>query len=340
MSSIKIHTVVSLLLAVIFAPGYSPGATEALAANIRVEDHNTIVDQAGRILTADRPYERIISLYGAHTENLFKLGLDNEIIGVSRHETYPLQALNKPVFSYREDPEKILAVRPDLVIIRPMIDRGYPQFISILEKNGITVISLQPANVEDMYTYWKILGLLSGKQQQAMEMISQFKAAVSGFKALTGAKTTRKKGYFEAIHSKMKTFTPDSMAVFALETAGGVNIAGDAKPVRNTNIAYYGKERLLSHGREIDVYLAQYGAMNKPTLKLIMNEPGFKTIKAVARGEIYFIDEQIVSRPTMRLLEGILKIGKILYPVDFSEKSLEIVYDQNTKARKHEKVTR
>jgi iron complex transport system substrate-binding protein len=172
------------------------------------------------------------------------------------------------------------------------------------------------------------LGLLSGKQQQAMKMVSQFETAVSDFKILTNGKTTRKRVYFEAIHSKMKTFSPDSMAVFALETAGGINVASDAKAVRHTNIAYYGKERILSHGREIDVYLAQSGAMNKPTVKLIMNEPGFKTIKAVAEGEIYLIDEQIVSRPTMRLLDGIYNIGKILYPVDFSNKNLTRIYHE------------
>ncbi len=316
---------ISITLAVIFTLVYCAAIKETAAAASRVEGYNVIIDQAGRKLTVYKPFERIISLYGAHTENLFNLGLDSEIIGVSRHETYPPSALKKPVFSYRDDPEKFLAVRPDLVIIRPMIDRGYPQFVSMLEKNGIMIISLQPGNVEDMYIYWQILGLLSGKQQRAMEMISQFKTAVSDFKFLTDAKTTKKRVYFEAIHSKMKTFTPDSMAVFALETAGGINIATDAKPVRNTNIAYYGKERILSHGREIDVYLAQSGAMNKPTMKLIMNEPGFKTIKAVAEGEIYFIDEHIVSRPTMRLLDGIYNIGKILYPDDFDEKSLEIL---------------
>jgi len=331
---------INFSLALLFASVYSAGIEKSVAAVIRIENDIKIVDQAGRTLLVEKPFKRIISLYGAHTENLFNLGLDNEIIGVSRHETYPPQALQKPVFSYHEDPEKFLAVRPDLVIIRPMIDRGYPQFVSMLEKNGITIISLQPGNVEDMYLYWQILGLLSGKQQEALKMVSQFKAAVSDFKLLTGAKTTRQRVYFEAIHSKMKTFTPDSMAVFALEAAGGINIARDAKPVRNTNIAYYGKERILSRGREIDVYLAQSGAMNKPTKKLIVNEPGFKTIKAVADGEIYFIDEHIVSRPTMRLLDGIYEIGKILYPEDFSKKNLTKIYHENAKVRKHEKVTK
>jgi iron complex transport system substrate-binding protein len=324
-----IHSFTGLLLAVVVVWVSSAGIKGSCAAAMGIEGHNTVVDQAGRTLVVDRPFGRIISLYGAHTENLFSLGVDREIIGVSRHETYPPRALRKPVFSYREDPEKFLAARPDLVIIRPMIDRGYPQLVSRLEKNGITVLSLQPQNVEAMFTYWKILGLLCGKQQRALKMIAQFETAISEFKTLTDGKTTRKRVYFEAIHSKMKTFSPDSMAIFALETAGGINVAPDAKAVRNTNIAYYGKERILSRGRQIDVYLAQSGAMNKPTVALIMYEPGFKSIKAVIKGEIYLIDEQIVSRPTMRLLDGIYTIGKILYPVDFSEKSLEIL--QNAK---------
>jgi iron complex transport system substrate-binding protein len=112
----------------------------------------------------------------------------------------------------------------------------------------------------------------------------------------------------------MKTFSPDSMAIFALETAGGINVAADAKPVRKTNIAGYGKERILSRAMQIDVFLAQSGAMNRPTVSMIKSEPGFNAIKAVNNSQIFIIDEQIVSRPTLRLLEGIHEIGKILYP--------------------------
>ena len=86
----------------------------------------------------------------------------------------------------------------------------------------------------------------------------------------------------------------------------------------------------MSRGPEIDVYLAQVGAMNRPSMKLITQEPGFKTIKAVAQGEVYFIDEHIVSRPTMRLLNGIYAIGKILYPEEFSSKNL---LPHNTQSR-------
>ena len=292
------------------------------------ESPNAVIDQSGRRIAVDTPYKRIISLYGAHTENLFSLGLDKEIIGVTRHESYPARALAKPVFSYHDDPEKFLAARPDLVLVRPMIDRGYPQFVTRLEKSGIAVVSLQPATVSEMYTYWEILGVLTGRQTQAFDMISHFQIISSNLKAATSSLAVKKRVYFESIHNKMKTFSPDSMAIFALEMAGGINVAGDAKPVRNTNIAGYGKERILSRARQIDVYLAQSGAMNRPTVAMIKSESGFNAIKAVYDDQIFIIDEQIVSRPTLRLLEGIYEIGKILYPDIFYTNRAKLLREQ------------
>lgn len=308
-------------------------ATRAVGAPFRMESDSKIVDQAGRIIKIERPFKRIISLYGAHTENLFQLGLNREIIGVTRHEVYPPHALQKPVFSYHDDPEKFLMARPDLVLVRPMIDRGYPNFVSRLEKSGIVVVSLQPGNVQDMSAYWKILGLLTGKSEQAREMTTAFESAAEAAGALTASLPVKKRVYFEAIHSKMKTFAPGSMAIYALETAGGVNIAADATPHRDTNIANYGKERILSRAKVIDVYLAQSGTMNRPTVDLIKKEPGFSVIAAVKNNEIYIIDEHIVSRPTFRLLNGIFEIGRILYPRIFDEQANAILEKANISIR-------
>ena len=286
----------------------------AVAGDQTGADPTAVTDRAGRRIRVEKPYQRIISLYGAHTENLFSLGLDREIIGVSRHESHPQRALMKPVFSYHDDPEKFLAARPDLVFVRPMIDRGYPQLVKRLEKSGIVVVSLQPATVSEMFAYWKTLGILTGRSIQALEMATYFQNISKKFHSVASAIKVKKKVYFESIHSKMQTFSPDSMAIFVLETAGGINVARDAKPVRNTNIAAYGKERILSRANQIDVFLSQSGAMNKPTVSMIKNEPGFSAIKAVHNNQIFIIDEQIVSRPTLRLLQGIDEIGKILYP--------------------------
>jgi iron complex transport system substrate-binding protein len=306
-----------ILVAAIAAVGAVPRNIEA--APFAIENGRTIRDQAGRRVTARTPFDRIISLYGAHTENLFALGLQEEIIGVTRNEVYPPRALEKPTFSYHNDTEKFLAARPDLVLIRPMIDRGYPQLVKQLEYSGITVVSLQPTTVDELFTYWRALGILTGRTAQAEQMIRDFQTAVAMFESMARGISPKKRVYFEAIHSKMKTFSPDSMAIFALQTAGGINVAADADPVRQTNIAYYGKERILSKADRIDVYLAQYGRMNQPSLEAIRSEPGFDAIEAVRDNRICLIDEMIVSRPTMRLLEGIYAIGRCLYPDVYDE---------------------
>ena len=213
----------------------------------------------------------------------------------------------------------------DLVLIRPMIERGYAPLVAGLEKHGITVVSLQPGTVEEMMAYWRVLGALSGRRLQAERMVAAFQQAVADFRALVAPIRQRKRVYFEAIHDRMKTFTPGSMPIFALETAGGINIAADADQVRKTNIAYYGRERLLSRAAEIDVYLAQHGPMNQATPALIRGEPGFAIIKAIRENQVFIIDEAIVARPTWRLLYGIQAIGTRLYPERFDDNGTRIL---------------
>ncbi len=289
----------------------------AYTGDFAILGDRVIRDQNGREIRVTEPFHRIISLYGAHTENLFSLGLDSEIIGVSRSEVYPPEALTKPVFSYHDDPERFLAARPDLVLIRPMIDRGYFQLVDRLEQSGITVVSLQPSTAGEIFRYWRILGILTGRQAAAEAMIERFSSAVAEIRSVTEPISPKRRVYFEAIGSRMKTFSPDSVAIFALTVAGGINVAGDAEPSRGTNVANYGKERILARADEIDVYLAQHGTMNRPTVESIQTEPGFSIIKAVREGEIRIVDEAVVARPTLRLLEGIWAIGRTLYPDRF-----------------------
>lgn len=283
----------------------------------------TLTDQKGRRIIFEKPFTRIISLYGAHTENLYHLGLEGHMVGVSVNDTFPAQVEKKQKFSYHDDPEKFLAVMPDLVLIRPMIDNGYPNLVSRLEKSGITVVSLQPSGITEIYDYWLTLGRLTGRELQAETMIREFKRKTDHIKALTRGIHVRKKVYFQAIHTRMKTFTQGAMPIFALETAGGINVASDARASRNTNIAVYGKEQILAKASQIDVFLAQKGVMNAVTIEQIKKEPGFGVIKAIKNNQLYLIDENIVSRPVPRLYEGIVSIGRLLYPDIFTQERLK-----------------
>lgn len=308
----------------------APGAEAGMA----LIGKNAVRDCAGRQIRMEKPFSRIISLYGAHTENLFSLGLTAEIIGVGRNPAYPPQARQKPAFSPHDGPEKFLAARPDLVLVRPMIDRGYPDLMARLEAFGIRVVSLQPGSVKEMKTYWQILGRLTGREHAAADMIAKFEKGAARAREFAARVPGKKTVYFEAFHDRFKTFAPGAMPLFALKCAGGKNAARGVQPVRGTNIAAFGKERIMALGPQIDVYLAQKGPMNAVTVRRIASEPGFGVIRAVRNGEIYIVDEQIVSRPTLRLLNGICRIGEILYPEIFTPQAKRTVLQpiENRKA--------
>ena len=272
-----------------------------------------IVDSDGRVVVVEQPFERIISLYAAHTRNLIDMGAGDQIIAVGRSDK---QLPGLPKISFRDDPERLLALKPDLVLIRPMISRAYPQLVQRLEQSGVKVVSLQPATMDELFRYWETLGILSGHGRQARQMIAAFGSGLAEIKLQVDhiPQQDRKTVYFESIHKRMKTFAPGSMAIFVLESAGGINAAADAAQVRKTNIAAYGKERILAKANTIDVFLAQQGRMNPVTVAMIKKEPGFQVIKAVQNNQIFLVDEKLVSRPTLGLLQGITTVFDLLYP--------------------------
>jgi iron complex transport system substrate-binding protein len=253
------------------------------------------------------------------------MGAAGQLIGIDGQSAHLPGAVGKEIFSYHDDPERFLAARPDLVLIRPMIERGYPRLVARLKQSGIQVVSVQPTTVDQLEDYWRLLGKLAGQEAQADRMVRAFQMAIVDFKRLSAQVGERQRVYFEAIHSKMKTFTPQAMAIFALETAGGINVAADAPVRANNNIAVYGKERLLSHAAGIDVFLSQQGPMNQTSVETIMAEPGFGAIKAIKTGQVFRVDEMIVSRPTPGLLKGIHRIGCLLYPEVYCLAGLDIL---------------
>ncbi len=299
----------------------------AQAADFQFNSPSTVIDQAGRRVTVKEPFKRIISLYGAHTENLFALSAGKQVIGVGQNDNFPPRVAKKKKFSYHQGPEVFLAARPDLVLIRPMIDRGYPKLVSRLEDSDITIVSLQPQTIEEMKTYWKILGLLTGHQNKAKDMLEAFRKRLSMFSFLRKKLSDPKHVYFESIHAKMKTFSQQSISMFALRSAGGINIAQDARQVRDTNIAEYGKEKILAKAFQIDAYISQQGPMNQISKADIRKEPGFDMIRAVRNDQIFLVKEEIVSRPTLRLLKGIYTIGNFLYPELFENRVKQAVQD-------------
>ncbi len=255
---------------------------------------------------------RVVSLYAAHAENLAAMGAANLLAGVSE----PLPGVDVPVVGARDGAEAIAALRPDLVLARPMHRVTRPGLLEQLERLGIKVACLQPGSVQELREYWLELGRLAGREADAARMADDFTREMDQLRAQAAAipEERRRRVFFESIHRQMKTVSPGSFAAYVLESAGAVNLAADAEPVGETNIASYGIERVVALGDRMDVYLAQKGPMNPVSVEEIRATPGFSALKAVREGRVRLIDEALVGRPTPRLLEGVRAVSAAVYP--------------------------
>lgn len=276
----------------------------------------TLTDDLGNTIRLTAPAKRIVSLYSAHTENLFALGLAEWVVGVGVNDDFPPEVAQKPRFDYRSDPEKILAAAPDLVIIRPFIARAHPQFVEILQRAGVTVAALYPETFDDFDGYIRTLARLTGVETQAETKLKEFHADISKIQANAEAISPKIRVFFEASQDGYKTVTPNSLPARAVAFAGGINIAQDAAPVKSgSSIAAYGVEKLLQQADTIDAYVVQSGAMNPiNSVDDVAKRPGFQTIKAVREGKIVVISEKQISSPTFRYAQGVKKLQRMLYP--------------------------
>lgn len=276
----------------------------------------SLVDDLGTKIELKEPAKKIISLYSGHTVNLFSLGLNEEIIGVGRAETYPKEVLSKKAYDYKGDPEEIIKEKPDVVIMRTTITKTYPDYVKTLQNAGIQVVSLFPETFQDFDKYIERLGIITGKEKEAKAKLEEFHKELNVLKSNTEKIANKKKVFLEVMGNDLKTAAKDSFAWSALTFAGGFNIAEDAAGDKSSGtIANFGAERLLAKSEEIEVYIAQKGGNNPSvTEEVIKKRPGFSKLKAIEDNKILIVDEKIVSSPTFRFIEGVIEIQKYLYP--------------------------
>ncbi len=279
-------------------------------------DEKTFIDDQGDEFTVQEPYTRIVTLYSAHTENLFELGAGERIIGANSTSIYPPEAAFLPRYDYRQDPEPLIAAEPDLVIIRPFVAKNYPGYIQSLKKAGLTVVSLYPESEAEFGKYIRILAMLTGREETAEVKLSELSSRIEEIEQITGAIKDKQTVFFESTKTNYRTVTPDSMPGMAILRAGGINLAAEVSPMtRGSSIAEYGVEKLMMNAEEIDIYISQRGAMNSGgSMISIPQREGFKAIKAVREGRILELNEKIVSSPTFRYYKGVNEIARMLYP--------------------------
>lgn len=253
------------------------------------------------ICPAESGMLRVISLYPGHSDNISAIG--GNLVALSENDDDDLLP-DLPRISLRSGAERILALRPDIVITRPFAERINPNMYDILRRSGVKVISIDPPKWDDFPEY--LITLAESLNLNPVNGIARLNSLLAEIES-PSAKTHRPRVFLEATSRELHTCAPDSWAAGLIALAGGVNIAGDAVPLRRGSaVAPYGVERVLRNAASLDVYIIQTGAMNPSTAETFRAREWAGALKHVRVCEI---PERYISRPS---LLGLEKGGEIL----------------------------
>ncbi|OUO94449.1 ABC transporter substrate-binding protein [Cloacibacillus sp. An23] len=257
-------------------------------------------------------YERIISLYPGHTDNVAALGAGAKLIGISENDREGILP-GVPRFSMKAGPEALLALRPDLVLTRTLADSQNPELKKVLERAGVRVEVIDPPKWEGFEDYLRKIAELAGTSpDEAVAELAKARAEISD----AAAKMSRGRGplvFVEATARELHTCSPDSWAAHLVALAGGRNAAAEAKPLRaGSSIAPWGLERVLETiNSGLDVYLVQQGPMNATDEASLRSRPWSRALENVKTA---IVPEYLLSRPSLSgLKEGGAMLIKIFY---------------------------
>ncbi len=132
-----------------------------------------LTDQIGNIISLITPACKIVSLVPSQTELLYDLGLDKEVIGLTKFCIHPEHwRKEKKVVGGTKNHhiDKIKALKPDLIIAnkeentKAIIEKLYeicPVYVSDI------------ADLEDSYQMMQDIGLMTDKSTEAEKMVSE-----------------------------------------------------------------------------------------------------------------------------------------------------------------------
>lgn len=270
----------------------------------------TVTDGLGRTVNLPAPAKKIVSLAPSNTEILFALGAGGLLIGRDEFSDFPAEA--KQIASVggsmgKYNLEEIARLQPDLVLAASI---NTSEQIKALENLKLTVYVLaNPADINGIFTNLETIGKLVSKEAEAKALTANLKARVKAVEDAVAKTTTKPKVFYELDGSdsaKPWTAGAGTFIDTLIKMSGGVNAAAAVK-----DYAQFSQEELLIQNPEIILLGdAAYGT----TADQVKTRAGWNAIKAVNEGKIFAFDDNLVSRPGPRLVDGLVEMAKIIHP--------------------------
>lgn len=292
------------------APATEAPATQA-ATEPAVITTLTVTDGLGREVKLNGPAQRIVSLAPSNTEILFAIGAGEQVVGRDEFADYPEEAksIESVGGSFGEyNSEAIVALKPDLVLAAEI---NPPELVKQLEDLGLTVYYLKnPLTLEEMYGNLEIVGQLTG--HDVTTLVDSLKARVAAVDEKISPISSHPTVFYEidaSDASKPYTYGPGTFGDLLITRAGGANLAtlaGITDPYPQVSL----EQIVATNPNLIVLGDSNFGT----TAEAVKARAGWEVLDAVKNDQIFPFDDNLVSRPGPRLVDGLEQLAKLLHP--------------------------
>ncbi len=275
----------------------------------------SITDGLGRLVTLATPAQRVISLAPSNTEILFAIGADAQVVGRDPYSDFPAEAANVTDIgdTFAElNAELIISLAPDLVLAAEITP---PEQVAQLEQLGINVFWLaNPTDLEGLYTNLNIVAQLTGHEQETAVLIDALRARVAAVQTALADVTEVPTVFYEVdgLSDPNAPYTAGTGTFIDLiiTTACGKNAAAALEGYKQLSI----EELLVQNPDFILLGDAAYGA----TPELVAARAGWDQLAAVQKDQVVPFDDNLISRPGPRLIDGLEQLARLLHPEQFN----------------------
>ena len=264
------------------------------------------------VLQAQAP-RRIVSLVPAITEILFAIGAGPQVVAVSNYDVEPPEVRSLPTVGALIDPdtERIIALRPDLVITYGSQADLKAQLTAV----SIPFFDYRHGGLDHIMVTMRELGARTGHVEQAEARARALQAAIDAIKARVAGKPRprtllvfgREPGSLRNIYASAgRGFLHDMLVA-----AGGDDVLTDI----DKESAQVGTEMILARRPDVIIELNAANRLNEADLKAVLDPwSALSSVPAVRNKRVIILLGSGLTVPGPRVIEGIEKMAKALHP--------------------------
>lgn len=297
---------VLLCLGLLFATCSKPNNNKS---DSQIDVHQTI-DEAGRTITVPNTVTRFISLAPSLTEIVYAIGAGEGMVGRTSYCTYPAEAQKVEAVGDTLKPsiERIIALRPQIVFVSTASQ--LEAFTSELESHHIAVYVTDSHDLEGVFHSIERIAAVLGKRPQADELLEQLRARVSSVAEKVKSQPPVRV-FYQVSDEPLYTIGRDAFITDLIKRAGGVSVTAEVPGAWPK----YSAESALAANPEA-IILPTGGSMGDANSTVAS---ALKRSPAVANGRVYKINDDHLSRPGPRSVDGLEDLARALHPGVFTK---------------------